>query len=215
MNKTILVTRPDHDLITSYFSHWSEIVINVASKKSFKVLDLFSDKANKKNLISYIQRNNPGLIFFNGHGSSSVMTGYDNEPILELNKDELLTKNRIVYARSCDVALLLGESCVKKKAKAFIGYIKKYALVCSHDSLAFPLKDSIARLFLEPSNLIPISLLKGNTVGEAYRKSQESMSRNFIFMLSTRATSGQRDAAPYLWYNRKYQKALGDHSATL
>lgn len=215
MNKTILVTRPDHDLITTYFSHWSEIVISVASRKSFKVLDLFSKKANKKNLISYIQKNDPGLIFFNGHGSSSVMTGYDNEPILEINKDESLTDNKIVYARSCDVALFLGKSCVKKKAKAFIGYIKKYALVCSYDSLAFPMKDNIAKLFLEPSNLIPISLLKGNTVGDAYRKSQESMSRNFIFMLSTKATSGQRDAAPYLWYNRKYQKALGDSSATL
>jgi len=60
---------------------------------------------------------------------------------------------------------------------------------------------------------VPISLLKGNTAKESYRKSQEAMWRKFMFMLSTKASSSQKDAAPYLWANRKYQTLLGNSEA--
>ena len=119
------------------------------------------------------------------------------------------------YVRSCDVAANLGKVSIQKGALAFIGYTKKYALCTSTASQSRPLQDRVAQLFLLPSNLIPIALIKGNTVKDAYRKSQNAMIRSIRFMLSTKASQEQRDALPYLWSNRKYQVLLGDEDAHL
>lgn len=215
MNKAILITRPDHDLITTYLFRWSEYVINLANKKRIRVLDLSSRKANEKTFTSYIVKNDPILVFFNGHGNKDIIAGYDDEPLVAANKNEKLLEKKIVYARSCDAGDNLGELCIKKNTLAFIGYKKKYTICYSHASINHPLQDDIAKLFIIPSNLIPISLLKGNSAKDAYRKSQESMARNFSFMLSTNATQAQRDSAPYLWINKKYQVLLGDPNASM
>jgi len=65
------------------------------------------------------------------------------------------------------------------------------------------------------SNLIPISLIKGNSAREAYQKSQNSLIRNIRLMLSTKASQEQKDALPYLWSNRKYQVLLGNGNACI
>lgn len=215
MNRAILITRPNHDLITTYLFKWSEHIIKLAKSKNIPVLDLSGSKANEKNFTSYIIKNNPVLVFLNGHGNKDIITGYDNKPLLSANTNEDLVTEKIVYARSCDAAVNLGELCVKKGTLAFIGYKKKYSIGYSHSSITRPLQDEVAKLFIEPSNLIPMSLIKGNTVKDSYRKSQESMARNFSFMLSTKATPTQKDAAPYLWINRKYQVLLGNPDAKL
>lgn len=215
MSKAILITRPDHDLITTYLFQWSEYVINLANKRNIKVLDLSGKKANKKIFTSYIVKNDPILVFFNGHGNENVIAGYDDEPLITANKNEKLLKEKIVYARSCNAAENLGELCIKNKTIAFIGYKKKYTICYSDASVNHPLQDDIAKLFITPSNLVPMSFLKGNIAKDAYRKSQESMARNFSYMLSTRATQAQKDAAPYLWINKKYQVLLGDPNASM
>ena len=215
MNRAILVTRPNHDLITTYLFQWSQHVISVANKKGIKVLDLSGKKANETTFTSYIVKNEPILVFLNGHGNEDVVTGYDNKPLITANKNEKLLEEKIVYARSCDAAKNLGQLCIKKNTLAFIGYKRKYAIGYSQSSITKPLRDEVAKLFITPSNLVPLSLLKGNTAKDAYRKSQESMIRNFSFMVSTRATQTQRDAAPYLWINRKYQVILGDENARI
>lgn len=214
MTKAILITRPDHDLITTYFFHWSEVVIKEAARKDFKVLDLRGNKANSDMFSSYIVKHEPILVVLNGHGNADTITGYENEPLIEANKNENQLTKKIVYARSCDAAENLGQLCIKNGTLAFIGYTKKFTIGYTPSKTSTPLNDPVAKLFIEPSNLVPVSLLKGNTVGEAYRKSQEAMLRNFRFMLSTRATSAQKDAAPYLWINRKYQVLLGDQQTS-
>ena len=215
MSKIILITRPNHDLITTYLFEWSQFVIDEAIRKNFKVLDLSGKRANKKDFASYVLKNDPILLFFNGHGNEDVIAGYDNKLLVSINENTNLLKRKIIYARSCDAANNLGELCIKNGTIAFVGYKKKYSIAYTHSGSSHPLKDQIAKLFIEPSNLIPISLLKGNSVKDAYRKSQEAMSRNFSFMLSTRATQAERDAAPYLWINKKYQVVLGDSEAKI
>lgn len=215
MNRVILITRPNHDLITTYLFEWSQFVIDEANKKHVQVLDLSGRKANKKDLTSYILKNDPILLFFNGHGNENAITGYDNELLVSSDDNKELLAKKIIYARSCDAANNLGELCIKNGTIAFIGYKRKYSIAYTYSGSSHPLRDQLAKLFIEPSNLIPISLLKGNTVKDAYRKSQEAMSRNFSFMLSTRATQAQKDSAPYLWINKKYQVALGDSNASI
>lgn len=212
---SILITRPDHDLINSYFYVWTQYVISYANKHSLKVLDLDKDKACKQKFTSYIAKHNPKFVFMNGHGNENCIAGYRDEVIIESKKNEKLLEGRIVYVRSCNVAAGLGNVSIQSKTLAFIGYTKKYSLGYMPSSMYQPLKDKVAKLFLEPSNLVPISIVKGNSVKEAYKKSQAAMLRNFLFMISTKATKEQRDAAPSLWRNRKYQAVLGDDSARM
>ncbi|OGG14022.1 hypothetical protein A3D77_03450 [Candidatus Gottesmanbacteria bacterium RIFCSPHIGHO2_02_FULL_39_11] len=151
----------------------------------------------------------------NGHGNENCIAGDKDKIILESGVNETLLNDKIVYVRSCNVAAGLGVICVRNGTIAFIGYVKKYSLGYTPSSMFHPLKDKVAKLFLEPSNLIPISLIKGNSVKDSYRKSQAALLKNFIFMLSTRATKEQRDAAPSLWRNRKYQVVLGNENVTM
>lgn len=211
----VLITRPDHDLVTSYFFYWSIYVINEAKQKGIKVLDLEKKKATKKNFESYIEKHQPSFVFFNGHGSKESIAGYNDEVLIRINQKEKLLFKKIIYARSCDAGNKLGPWCVEKGTLAFIGYGKKYNLGYTPSCVTRSLDDKVAKLFLEPSNLIPISLIKGNKVKDACRKSQEAMLKNIRFMLSTKATSAQKDAVPYLWANKKYQVVLGDGEACI
>lgn len=104
---------------------------------------------------------------------------------------------------------------LKKGVNAFIGYRRNFFLCYSQQSISQPLKDKIAKIFLEPSNRVPISLLKGKTAKQSYQKSQDAMLRNFRYLLSSKASLIQRDTAPYLWINRKYQVILGKSSAKI
>lgn len=215
MTTAILITRPNHDLITTYLYHWAIYVIKEAIRRGVKVFDLKKDKANYQMFKSYIKKHQPTFVFFNGHGSVDSIAGYNDKILIRLNYNERLLVQKIVYARSCDAGDKLGPSCIKKGTLVFIGYRKKYSLGYTPSKVTKPMKDEVARLFLEPSNLIPISLLKGNKAKEAYRKSQEAMLRNLRFMLSTRATLAQKDAAPYLWINKKYQVVYGNQETTI
>lgn len=215
MNKILLVTRPNHDTGTNYLFYWAGEVVLMAQRKCINVLDLSKDKATKKNFDSYIKRNQPKLIFLNGHGNKDSITGFNEEPLISMNNDEHLLNGKIIYARSCDAASELGPSVVQKGALVFIGYIKSYRLGYSPLSITRPLQDKIAELFLTPSNLIPISILKGNSAEHANSNSLKAMWRNFRFMLSSNASPAQRDAARHMWHNIQNQKLLGDVSAKL
>ena len=184
MNKALLITRPNHDPGTNYLFYWAGEVIIVAQKKGITVLDLSKDKATKKNFDSYLKRNQPKLIFLNGHGNKDSILGFDNEPLISMDL-------------------------------AFIGYIKSYRLGYSPSSITRPLQDKIAELFLTPSNLIPISILKGNSAKHTNSNSLKAMWRNFRFMLSGNASAAQRDAARHMWHNIQNQKLLGDDFAKL
>lgn len=214
MNACVLVTRPNHDLATTYLYLWTEGIIKLSNSKG-KTLDLKGKKATAKNFESYVNKHQPAFIFINGHGNEAEITGYDNEILVKVGKNEHLLANKIIYARSCDAARVLGELVSRKHSATFIGYKKSYILGRNPLKTSRPLKDEVAKLFVEPSNLVSISIIKGQTAKVAYRKSQEAMIKNFFFMLSSNATSNQRDAAAYLWANRRHQVVLGDENAKI
>ena len=210
MNKTLLITRPNYDLGTNFLYFWSLAVIEKAKEQGFKILDLSGKKANKKSFSSYIKKHKPFLVFINGHGSSDTVTGHNNEPLIEVNKNDSVLKNKVIYARSCDSAQKLGFESIKKGCLAFLGYKKKFFLVHSKKSVSRPFQDKLAGLFLLPSNLLVISILKGNTAENSFERSQKAMSQNLSFMLSTKASVLERDAALYLYSNKINQVLLGD-----
>ncbi len=213
MKKCFLLTRPDHDLITKYLFYWSRLVIKEAKNVGFKVLDIRGKKATRKNFLTYLKKYQPQLILFNGHGADDLVTGYENEILVEAGKNEEVLSGTIVYSRSCESAKALGPAAVKKGTTAFLGYKKDYFLCYSQLSVRQPLKDKVASLFLGPSNLIPTCLLKGKLVKESFAESQRKMKRNLLFMISDKSSLAQKDAAPYLFANIKNQVALGDKQA--
>lgn len=199
MTKSLLVTRPKHDETTSYLYCWASLVIELAKAKNYSVYDLAEEKANPELLTSYLQKNDPGLVFFNGHGNSKQIAGHHDVALIELGKNEELLRNRIVYALSCSTASSLGKGCVSKGTTAYIGYSSEYVLATKADCISRPLQDDVAKLFLEPSNLVISTLIKGNTPQEAYDRAKSALIKNFRFSLSSLASHEQREVGQYLW----------------
>lgn len=210
MNKTILITRPNHDGLLNLLFYWTEPVISLAKKKGFVVLDLKSKKSNKKDFDSYLFKNNPSLIFFNGHGSDSSITGYNNEPLVTAGSDEKLLKEKVVYSRTCSSAAVLGTRSIKAGCKAFIGYIDPFWLPKSKKHHVNLLEDKVAGRFLEPTNLIPTTLIKGHTALEADRRSKTEMSKNYVEMVSSTSSLEERSLSFFLYCNIVSQVLIGN-----
>ncbi|MCG2783108.1 MAG: hypothetical protein L6243_05915, partial [Candidatus Altiarchaeales archaeon] len=78
---------------------------------------------------------------------------------------------------------------------------------------AKPSNDKTARLFLEPSNLVVISLLKGNCTQEAFDKSQNMSKKNILKLLRHKKEPGAMASILLLWNNIEGQDILGDTDA--
>jgi len=151
---------------------------------------------------------------FNGHGSPSVICGYKNEIIIKAGENSVLLKNTIVYSLSCSSALKLGVKCVTEGTKAFVGYDDEFALGMDTNYQATPLRDKRARMFLEPSNRLFESLLKGNKVKVAVDKSKKLIKRN-ISLLKTDNSPEAAYYAPYLFSNYLSLVVHGDEEVSI
>ena len=67
--KRLLITRPNHDVTTSYLSAWSKKIIEAARNRNIDVIDLHDRRANSEEVEQFIMKKEPELIIFNGHGS--------------------------------------------------------------------------------------------------------------------------------------------------
>lgn len=212
----ILITRPEHDPGTRYLSRWSERVIEEARKKNFGVIDLHREKAVRKEFEGRVEKTDPALIILNGHGNESYVTGHDNEVLVQSGENESLLHNRITYAISCDSAAVLGVQCVKQQGTTFIGYNKSFVFNISQQYLHQPTQDQRAAQFLDASNQVPLSLLKGRTARQASVRSK-SLFRDAIRKLLPSITSDPfaREDAKDLFWNMSHQVCLGDQDAHL
>jgi len=213
MNKILLITRPDHDITTRYLSIWSEKITELADKKNISVLDLKRKKANKKEFKSRISKMKPLLVVFNGHGGNNYVAGYDNEVLIKSGNNERLLKSKIVYAVSCKSAAGLGPKSITAGTLTYIGYTGDFIFCHDTHKIARPLDDKIVKLFLEPSNQVVISLIKGNTGKEASNRSKKFFLRNIQKLLSSEALPESNQYAKFLWWDMKHQVCLGDKDA--
>ncbi len=210
----LLVTRPNHDETTDALAQWAGQIIKLAKEKQLTVLDLFSNKATRKMFLSYLHKH-PILIFLNGHGNSDVIMGQNNEPLLSATDEIRELVKSVLYARSCEAGRILGPTLITKGLRTFIGYKRKFFFFRSSDHTTHPLKDPYAKQFLEPSNRVVSTLLKGHSVVEAYQRSQTEMRRNFQKMLISSESFESRLMAPYLWSNITSQIIIGDKEARI
>jgi hypothetical protein len=215
MNKTILVTQPNHDLTTKYISSWAEKVVALAKKKNVKVIALKSKRANKKEFILLNQKTNPRLIFFNGHGNDDLISGQNNEILVQAGKNDDCLRGKIIYALSCRSAKKLGKSSIKKGTKAYLGYKEDFIFNYNQEKVSAPLQDKIAQMFLEPSNLLVSLLVENHSTGKAWKKSQEDFKKKAISIIAGRDKVAINSFLPCLLWDMKHQVCLGNKKAIL
>jgi len=214
MNKGMIITLPRNDYVTEYISQFSSEIIREANKKGIKVKNLKDKKVNQKEFEAVIKKLDYKLIVFNGHGSDKTIEG-QNEVLIEYKVNDSILKERITYARSCNAAKVLGKECMKNNKKGcFIGYELPFMFYIDNNWISTPKKDKIAPLFLRPSNLIPISIIKGNSAFHAYENSKKQILKNINKILR----KGGKESflfAEALWNNYIGQVLIGNSSATL
>lgn len=107
----------------------------------------------------------------------------------------------VVYALSCRSAKVLGAQSVQQGAHAYIGYNEYFIFLFSLEKRTRPLQDKTGGLFLEPSNQIPLSLLKGHTVHESYTSYKIAFEGNIQRLLTSQTVQADTAVVRYLWWN--------------
>jgi len=177
----MIVIRTNHDVQTNYLYAWSESLIKEAELKGFNVTTMEGRDITEKVLRSRIQNKKPSFIFFNGHGNAKRIFNNENKPFIDISSSDVFEKT-ITFARACGCLKELGRDAVRKGCNSFVGYKNNFWIVRHHKFECVPLKDGVARPILECSNTIVKELIKGNTVGQAVKKSHEK-SADYIIKL--------------------------------
>src|SRR3989344_911451 len=213
MNKCLIITLPDYDSVTQYFSIWSEDVILKAEENSLPIRKIVGKEVTRDNFEKSLKKLNYKLIFFNGHGTSNTIFGHNDKLIVGKEENGHLLKDHIIYARSCDSATSLGELS-KTGDGRFIGYKTPFMFYVDINWVGNPRKDIVADIFLSSSNQVPLSIIKGNTCKEAHENSQKQILKNINKVLRRKTPDAYRIAEALL--NNYYaQSIIGNKSAVL
>ena len=170
-------------------------------------------KNNQKEIRSRLEKNDYNFVVFNGHGDDDLVAGHKNETLIKVGENEGLLKNKMIYAISCKSAKKLGPESISAGAISYIGYDDDFVFIYEKNKITNPLIDDIAKIYLEPSNELIISLIKGNSTNESYKRSQDMFMTNLKKLLTSEAPS--TPAVRYLWWDIKHQVLLGDKEAAL
>lgn len=213
MDKTLLITRPNHDSTVRYLFFWAKEVIKLAEEKSVKIWNLEGERANRKEVESILKKRKPSLVFLNGHGDDGAVAGHDDEVLIKAGDNEDSLADKVVYALSCRSGKTLGPESIKKGAKGYIGYDDDFVFFTDPDKISDPLSDQTAGLFLEASNQVMTSLLKGHDIKQCHDRSKKVFTRNAARVVA----GGSKDylLATYLLWNAEHQVCLGNQNATL
>ena len=211
--KSILITRPEHDLTTRYLSKWSVEIVDEAKAKHNDVVDLQGDKATRVRFISTLEKRNPRFVFLNGHGDEHTVCGHDDDILL--NEEDVAVQGKIVYARACKSAKELGPKVIANGADAFVGYDEDFVFVRDPERESRPTTDSVAEMFLEPSNHTALSILRGNSVEEADRRSKQKFAMNIQKLLLRGPHDDDYYAIRHLLWDMRHQVCLGNKKASI
>ena len=212
---TFLVTRPEYDYTTRYISTWAQKVIKHARGKGHFVLDLEGNRARKKEIESVIKKKNPSLIFLNGHGNDSIVTGQDGEILIEAGKNEAMLKGAIVYALSCRSAKVLGVASVQQGTRAYIGYEEDFIFMYNSEMRTRPAEDNTALLFLDPSSQVMFSLLKGHNARDSQANTKKVFMRTIQKLLTSQTSRDDTAMVRYLLWDMRNLVCRGDPAAAL
>lgn len=154
----------------------------------------------------FLSKKSVDLVLLNGHGASDCIGGYNDEILLDLNNVQLL-KGKTVHALSCKTAAKLGPAAMRAGAKGYIGYDENFVLLSNPRRISSPLKDTIAKLFLDPAFVAPAALLDGKTADEATELAVNAYKQSIKTALNSDIQSDDDKCASYLFWNMQHIKS--------
>ncbi len=214
MSKGIIITRPHHDYATQYLTDASKRILEEAEQRNIPVKELRGEKANKNDTTQCIKKLSHKLIIFNGHGTEDTIYGHDNEPLITADINDTILKRKITCARACSTGHTLGQHFNNEQEGCFIGYTQPFMFYIEANRQSTPHKDTIAPLFLQPSNEIPRMLIKGHTAKQAHEKGRQQTLKNIQRVLK-RGGKESYSYAEKLWNNYEGQILAGNENATI
>lgn len=215
MAQHLLITRPEYDYTTRYISEWAEKYLKLAKEKGYSLIDLKRERANRQEFESVIKKKKPEFIILNGHGNSDEVAGHDNETLIETHTNSEILADKITYALSCQSAKKLGVKVGLYPNTTYIGYKEDFAFLCLEKYGRKPTKDTLAGFFLEPSNAIVVSLLKGHNTSDSFSRGQYEFTKNIQKLLTSKIKSDEYSALRFLVWDLKHLTLCGDKNKSL
>lgn len=216
MARILLVSNAHHDNQTEYLTSWFEKVAEATKKqKDVKIIELTKEGSKRRALVNAIEKENPQLIIFNGHGDGETIYGFDYEVLVKCNDNEAILSGKIVHSMACSSASVLGKKCVTLGTKCFIGYKEDFELWSTRQKTKeYQLKDQVAGLFLSPAYEVIIALVEGSNTAEAYKRSQKMYKENILALVTSKNKYHNTVVAKSLYNNFKNQVCLGDQAVS-
>ena len=160
-----------------------------------------------------IKKLDPRFLVFHTHGDEKTIFGNKNngeeEILISVGLNESLLESRIVYSIACSSAKVLGREC---KSLVFVGYKEDFVFYYAPSKLSRPWTDTVASPCLESTTQIPLSIIKGNSVKDAVRKSRTKYTEHIKKQLKSKELE-----APYVLQalidNMTNLEVIGDSSA--
>lgn len=211
----LLITRPEHDYATRYLSAWSEKLFDLIESKGYLIIDLYRERANRKEVESVLSKRNPDLVIINGHGSNETVAGHNNNLLIKAGDNSSLLNNKITYAISCRSARILGKEVAQNAETAYIGYQDDFILVYLEKYRTRPAEDKLAAIFLDPSNIVVATLLKGHSTKEAVSRAKQGFLRNIQRLLTSQTKIEDSSTLRYLVWNMQNLILQGDTNKRL
>lgn len=212
----ILITNPAHDDITEYLYIWSRSVVRIAEERGHMIKEIHAEDVTKREIENFLKKQKPDFVIFHGHGADDCICGFGNDEVLIMSgENDKYLKGKIIYSVTCESSSKLGRNTVKSGTKTFIGF--KEEVWCPFNPLMMnePESDIVARCNMEPIMQLSRSIIKGNTVEESYKRSQNNFKKWLDFCESSEAPYEVEGLAPFIYWNMTNQEFIGNKNATI
>ena len=209
----VLITMPNYDNATSYLYCYAEELVKFAEAQRISTIQFKHPRLQRQKIELSITLQQPRLLLFNAHGDEHTIYGDkidgEEEFLIREGQNHQLVSGKLIYARACSAAASLGVACTEKGG-CFIGYNQPFSFWTDTSRTTTPLKDKIAKLFLQPSNELALALLRGKSARQSADIFINQSKKNMLHLLSKKDEPGALASAMLLWNNMVAQEVLGD-----
>ncbi|HLC89681.1 MAG TPA: hypothetical protein VJG65_01845, partial [Patescibacteria group bacterium] len=107
-------------------------------------------------------------------------------------------------------ARVLGKEVAGYADTTYIGYQEDFVLIYLEKYRTRPTEDNLAGFFLEPSNLVITTLIKGNSAKESLTRAKQEFLRNIQKLLNSKTKSDDSSVLRYLVWDMQNLVLQGD-----
>ncbi len=112
-----LITQPNYDKVTSYLFYFGKEILKENYPIKVQFMNLEGNKVSKNNVESYLKKQNPKVVLFNGHGNDWTICGYQNEDLIIMNENEDLLKEKLFILYHAALLQNLAKMLLKKEQR--------------------------------------------------------------------------------------------------